>query len=207
MAYIKRGSLHTYKRAVHPEYALYNANHRFDTAAASPIGFTHTRYATTGAVNDTNAHPFVEERPDKRYVYAHNGCISNHRKLGSYEVDSQALGPLIVKHKVGKAHGSVGLVWVEQDADGEKLFVYRHAQRLRAYTYRSEAGDLFTVVASRKCILEPALGEPVAKHTLHDGVAYEIRPEGPVPAWSCHVEEAYNAYLNKGAARKVYAGG
>lgn len=56
----------------------------------------HTRQATTGAVNDYNAHPFMFDS----VIYAHNGIISNHETLQkkykvNYPVDSQIIGHLL----------------------------------------------------------------------------------------------------------------
>lgn len=65
-----------------------------------PMAWGHTRKATHGKVNMSNAHPFYE----KGWWLAHNGVLSNHTELNKkygrkHEVDSQHLLSALVEKK------------------------------------------------------------------------------------------------------------
>lgn len=56
----------------------------------------HTRFATTGAISERNAHPLQRNR----VILVHNGMISNHKEVAEkynmkYEVDSEVLLPYV----------------------------------------------------------------------------------------------------------------
>lgn len=48
----------------------------------------HNRKKTSGAISDTNAHPFVV---DDTFAMVHNGTLYSHKHLADTEVDSEAL--------------------------------------------------------------------------------------------------------------------
>lgn len=66
----------------------------------------HNRHATSGSINEENAHPFEYEIDNVKHVFAHNGTITNIEKLcdkydikfSDFKVDSKALGYIIAKH-------------------------------------------------------------------------------------------------------------
>ena len=59
----------------------------------------HNRFGTKGIATIENTHPFETEN----FVFCHNGIISNcdelEKEIGKVEVDSQAIGLLLEKHK------------------------------------------------------------------------------------------------------------
>lgn len=83
----------------------------------------HTRYSTTGSVNDKNAHPFRYGR----FVGMHNGVVEYPRKK-KYKVDSQYLIDQLNRKNgdyqtaLEKVSGYWVLVWF----DGDALYVQAH---------------------------------------------------------------------------------
>jgi glucosamine--fructose-6-phosphate aminotransferase (isomerizing) len=101
---------------------------------AGRIGIGHTRWATHGAPNDTNAHPHVD--PTGRIAVVHNGIIDNARGLRSRmeadgaefasETDTEVIAHLIaaapadsleaaVVHALQQITGTHGLVVIDTE--------------------------------------------------------------------------------------------
>lgn len=74
----------------------------------------HNRWATKGAINPANAHPFWV---DDHIVLVHNGTIrDDHKKHADVEVDSHAIAHLLAKEEniasaLQKVNGAYALVW------------------------------------------------------------------------------------------------
>lgn len=87
----------------------------------------HNRSATKGAVEDKNAHPFIEQN----ICLVHNGTLHHHKGLADVEVDSHA----ICHAFAAKGHtdtlpiisGAFALIWY--DAKVRKLHLARNNQR------------------------------------------------------------------------------
>lgn len=101
---------------------------------ASKIGIGHTRWATHGEANDTNAHPHLSQ--NNKISIVHNGIIENYstlkKKLESEgykfrsETDSEVIAYLIEKYYKGdleeafcnalqKLEGAYGIVAISED--------------------------------------------------------------------------------------------
>jgi asparagine synthetase B (glutamine-hydrolysing) len=107
-------------------------------AAISGLMIGHTRQATQGAVNSTNAHPFLMEG----IAFAHNGIIINDTDFGQYAVDSESLIHGIKARDFSKYEGPIALLWIE----GGKLHAYRcgnplYRGRHNGTTYLASEGD------------------------------------------------------------------
>jgi glutamine phosphoribosylpyrophosphate amidotransferase len=95
----------------------------------------HTRYATTGEINDDNAHPFICEN----IVLVHNGnvgnkhqiCVLADKKGTDCNVDSEALAIALSKNSiedfVSKVEGAFAIVWY--DTKEKKLHFIRNTER------------------------------------------------------------------------------
>jgi hypothetical protein len=90
--------------------------------------FAHTRYATHGIINATNAHPF--EIGD--IIGAHNGVLSNHKDLNTkynrnFEVDSMHLFAHLNENKpLDDIEGYGAIEWVNKK-DPNKIFLCKLA--------------------------------------------------------------------------------
>lgn len=107
-------------------------------AAISGMFIGHTRQATQGAINSTNAHPFLMEG----IAFAHNGIIINDTDFGQYAVDSESLIHGIKARDFSKYEGPIALLWIESG----KLHAYRcgnplYRGRHNGTTYLASEGD------------------------------------------------------------------
>ena len=87
----------------------------------------HNRWATRGAINEANAHPFKEGA----ITLVHNGSLKEHRHLKQVDVDSHAichsfdeLGDI---ETLEKLNGAYALVWHDKRAD--TLNITRNEER------------------------------------------------------------------------------
>ena len=150
-----------------------------DTPLAGPCGIAHTRWATHGAPNTTNAHPHVS---GGTLALVHNGIIENHEELreelqaAGYEFDSETDTEVLV-HMVD-----------QQVSGGTDLFgaVREVVKRLRgAYAIAVvSAGEPGVVIGARSG--SPlVLGIGFNEHYL----ASDIHPLLPVTNRFVYLEE------------------
>ena len=111
---------------------------------AANVGIAHTRWATHGAPNDTNAHPHLSA--DGRIVVVHNGIVENYTSLRKMlakdgvlfvsETDTEVIPNLVsrfydgdleaaVKRALRLIEGSYGIVVLAAD-DPDQLVVARN---------------------------------------------------------------------------------
>lgn len=117
----------------------------------------HNRFATKGAVNSINAHPFEIGK----LMGVHNGTLRQQKLLpdsGSFEVDSEniyhSINKIGVAETTKKLNGAYALVW--WDEEDQTLHFLRNKEREFSYTY-SESGDC-VFWASEGWMLEGILG-------------------------------------------------
>lgn len=114
------------------------------TGIDSPrVLFGHNRYATVGAVNEKNAHPFHHEH----IVLAHNGTLRDQSLLPDhkrFEVDSENIAYSIAKigidETVKKLNGAFALIWYN---DQEKTINFLRNKEREFHLFEMDNGDWF----------------------------------------------------------------
>lgn len=118
----------------------------------------HNRYATAGAVNDKNAHPFSYEH----ITLVHNGSLVDQSLLPDhklFEVDSEnvcySIAKLGIEETIKKLHGAFVLVW--HDSKLNTLNFIRNSERpfymMKTTTndwYGASEKDMIKWIMSRK---------------------------------------------------------
>lgn len=104
----------------------------------------HNRYATQGAVNNTNAHPFEFSG----IMGAHNGTLTQYYKLDNhsqFEVDSECMLSHIndngIQDAFDKVTGALALTWYDEKA--KQLYFLRNSQRPLYYCFSKDLKTLF----------------------------------------------------------------
>ena len=96
----------------------------------------HNRKATSGEINNKNAHPFVHEH----IILVHNGSLYNHKSLADTEVDSHAIAHLLAKKSPDEAikeiNGAFALIWF--NVKERKLYAVRNSDRPLCYSDTSD---------------------------------------------------------------------
>lgn len=140
----------------------------------------HNRYATKGAVNAENAHPF--EFGD--IVGAHNGTLKSHHTFldgSKFKVDSQALYYHMSEEDVAdtwkKLNGAAALVWIDKKT--KTVNFLRNKERELYFAFSSDGKHFFwasefwmLIVACSKEGID--IGKPVM---FAENVHYSLNPE------------------------------
>lgn len=111
----------------------------------------HNRYATRGAVNAKNAHPFDEEH----ITLVHNGTLTNFdelkKKYPDADVDSQLVAQMFaaegVEETIQQINGAFVFVWFNKD-DGTLNFVRNTQRPLSLALYQNRNFLVFASEAS-----------------------------------------------------------
>jgi hypothetical protein len=168
----KNRQARTLKVAAEP-HMLFRCNEwgDFRTKAQSSMQLVvgHNRYATKGAVNTQNAHPFAEGN----IVLVHNGTLHNQKDFNKdVEVDSHAIAHALnerdAKDVLKDVNGAFAFVWY--DRSKSKLFIARNSERPLSFVetssniyFASEAGMLDFVLNRKTGSYAPAQPFPVGK--------------------------------------------
>lgn len=114
------------------------------TGINSPrVLFGHNRYATVGAVNEKNAHPFTHGH----ITLAHNGTLRNQSLLPDhkkFEVDSEniaySISTIGVEETIKKLNGAFALIWYD---DNEQTINFLRNDEREFHLFETEGGDWF----------------------------------------------------------------
>lgn len=156
-------------------------------ALDGPVALGHTRWATHGRPNDTNAHPHLSE--DGHLAVVHNGIIENYLPLREElqrqghvfqsETDSEVLVHLIEHHYQGDLLAAVRTALAR--VQGAYALVAAHAERDEVVAARATSplvvglGDGETFLASDVPALLPYTRRVLY---LHDGDVALLRRDG-----------------------------
>lgn len=127
----------------------------------------HNRYATRGAVNTTNAHPFNEGS----VVLVHNGTLNNHKDFNKeVQVDSHAIAHAFnekpANEVLNQINGAFAFIWYDRRTG--KLNITRNNERPLAYI---ETNDMI-YIASESGMLEWLVNRKLTKH--HYAKLYDV---------------------------------
>jgi hypothetical protein len=131
----------------------------------------HNRFATKGAINVANAHPFMFEN----VIGAHNGTLTTQYGLDDwkeFDVDSENLYHHMnnngVDDTIAKVNGAFALTWYDRKA--QTINFIRNEQRPLFYAYSDDRKSLFW--ASEQWMLSVAL----SRNGVKIGQIQELAP-------------------------------
>ncbi|AGO48929.1 aminotransferase [Cellulophaga phage phi14:2] len=140
------------------EYRDFIAGSSYPLPTKIPAVIGHTRYATGGAHNAQNAHPFKfvndESDPSAFTIGAHNGVIKNYKELGEEfgievgdKIDSEVLLEILSKDNIDvllKYYGAAALL-IYSTIDPDSLWVFKGSSLSSSYvrTPATEERPLF----------------------------------------------------------------
>jgi len=118
----------------------------------------HNRWATRGAINATNAHPFHHGK----IVGVHNGSLNNHRNLlpdgEMFDVDSDAvfhsINEIGVEETVTKMNGAYAIIYFDTEAKTLNLFRNEERPLFTAIVTHANKNDNTMLVASEAGMIE-----------------------------------------------------
>jgi predicted glutamine amidotransferase len=169
----------------------------------------HNRFATTGSINDTNAHPFSHGD----ITLFHNGTLNSHNLLNkeNYTVDSEAITAnfsksLNIKESLESLKGAYSLVWYDDAL--QTLNFARNKER--PMYFATIKGSKSTFFASEKGMLEWLLIRNDIDYesitSTKEGVHIAIKTIGDddvfINKFSPHTHDTYD-YSNYYSTKKV----
>jgi hypothetical protein len=208
-----KGSTEIHKAVGNPYNLFDSRKYNIELGYANNVLMGHNRYATAGAVNKMNAHPFELEH----IIGAHNGTISTQYKLDNHKnftVDSENIFYHISKHGIQETTkllgGAYALTW--WDSNEETINFVRNKERPLCYAYTLDRKGLLWAseewmikVAAEKSRLGIGMIHtvPVGKHMalnipLGSSIAYP-----PLGEFVTEVVEQYTVPKRQASTKKT----
>jgi len=163
VAFCDGGRVSIHKKFGNPHELMAYRDWSSHLAKINSVLLGHNRWATQGAVNNINAHPFQFNN----IVGVHNGTLKNQHLLPDsrlFEVDSEniyhSIDKIGLKETCGKLHGAYALVFYDSK-EGSINFV-RNKERPLSYCFSEDGKSLFW--ASESQMLKWALVRNGIKH-------------------------------------------
>lgn len=175
IAYCKKNTCTIYKDSINASKFVVSKKFQKIMVDTPDMVIGHTRFATTGKITSTNAHPFIKGS----IVGSHNGIISNYDAIDSTAVvDSEAIFSLLNKKKnsfkaLKKLKGSFALSWIDLNNPNKVHFVAHENPLSLAITHDSIfwASELYPL----KAVLHASKGVQEVKFMdLRDDMVYTI---------------------------------
>jgi len=163
MAATNSDEIIVFKKALLPNdlFTMYGCQEIFKKSNHALIG--HNRWATKGAINGTNAHPFEFET----LVGAHNGTLVNQGLLPDYTkfaVDSEnifhSIEKIGIEDTVASLNGAYALTWY--DKANRSMNIIRNKERPMFVTFTADEKVMFW--ASESWMLSGVLAKNGIEH-------------------------------------------
>lgn len=175
-----------YVKAPHSSVALSHNMNRY-IGKQTKWGMCHTRFATHGINNDTNAHPHFDK--DRQITMVHNGVVNNHdtvwTELGmkpTGDVDSMAVAQCLatgIETVVKHCKGSMSLIWSDNREPAGTLKCWTNGLNPLHMGRLDNKDTGAVVIASTKKHLADSFGNRlVTDWKAHVGREYTIHPDG-----------------------------
>lgn len=175
-----RGVTSVFKKAVNVQDFLDFTKYKDLQRLSYNCMIGHNRYATKGAVNNVNAHPFDFQN----VVGVHNGTLHQYHNLDNakdFEVDSECMYSHLNDHGIQdtfeKVVGALALVWFDKKT--KKLHFFRNSERPLSYCYSSDKATLYW--ASESWMLRGILSRNGIQHTEIVSISEEVLYSFDVP--------------------------
>ena len=177
-----------YVKAPHSSVALSHNMNRY-IGKQTQWGMCHTRFATHGVNNDTNAHPHFDK--DRQITMVHNGVVNNHdtvwTELGikpTGDVDSMAVAQCLatgIETVVKHCKGSMSLIWSDSREPAGTLKCWTNGLNPLHMGRLDNKDTGAVVIASTKKHLTDSFGKRLASDwKAHVGREYTIHPNGTI---------------------------
>lgn len=186
------------KKAVDPwEFFQYRAfNDGLNKVNSLLVG--HNRWATTGDINNINAHPFECDN----IIGVHNGTLVNQKLLDDhkcFEVDSENIFHHMsingVEHTIQNLHGAFALAWYNKD--DRTLNFIRNEERPLTLALTKDNKTIYW--ASERWMLEASLGRAGIEIDVMDSLEVGQHLSFDIPREALHS----SGVLDKPVAKKI----
>lgn len=199
--------LNSYKKAVDGTtfISLPRAEEMLNDADMSYVTVVHNRKATTGRVNDKNAHPFVHENDEGEddFALVHNGTISQWDQ-SKFSTDTQALASRINEkgpEGLDELRGAWSVIWTDMSTqmtymatNGERPLHYAFVKGKSVVLISSEAGMLSWLAERNKLDLEDDAIYEAETHQTYAFPLHDVREftKTPIKQVTPYQTQTYN---------------